>query len=94
MKMLTPRKRFGRRLARMRQRAKLKQTDLSRVLQYSSAQFVSNWERGISYPPVEAMPVLARALKVPARELVNIAYAAKHAELYLERAAALREVRS
>lgn len=33
--------------------AKLKQRDLSRELGYKSAQFVSNWERGISKPPLK-----------------------------------------
>ena len=42
---------FSKRLKTMRVEAGVSQSQLSKRLGYKSAQFVSNWERGLSYPP-------------------------------------------
>ncbi len=40
------------------------QKQVSDELGYSSAQFISNWERGVSTPPLNAIKSLARLYKV------------------------------
>lgn len=44
--------------------AKIKQQDLSRELGYKSAQFVSNWERGISQPPLKDAKKVCKILGI------------------------------
>lgn len=44
--------------------AELSQNEVAKVLGYKSAQFISNWERGISAPPVKVLPVLCKMYKV------------------------------
>lgn len=48
----------------LRLKAELSQREVSEKLGYSTPQFVSNWERGISFPPLEALPELARLYNV------------------------------
>lgn len=38
---------------------------------YTTSQFVSNWERGISLPPFDSLRRLARVLGCSLRELVG-----------------------
>ena len=38
-------------------------------LGYSSAQFISNWERGLSSPPMKTLNVLAQMYKVSTEEI-------------------------
>lgn len=40
------------------------QVELAEILGYSSSQFVSNWERGISAPPPESLQKLIKLLKL------------------------------
>lgn len=54
-------------------KASLSQRDVANRLGYSSAQFVSNWERAISRPPNSAFRELADLFKVPVTKLVNAA---------------------
>lgn len=50
----------GQYLAEARAAAGLSQGDVAKQLEYTSAQFVSNWERGICFPPrVGALKTLA-----------------------------------
>lgn len=66
------RKRIVGRFLRMRRvKAGLTQLDVARHLQYTTAQFISNWERGISMPPLDTLPRLSALLKVPAREFIE-----------------------
>lgn len=44
----------------------LSQADVAKELGYSSPQFVSNWERGISSPPMDAIFKLAKIFDVQA----------------------------
>ncbi len=46
-------------LKQKRIKAGLSQRDVSNALGYSTPQFISNWERGVSTPPMDAMPKLA-----------------------------------
>ncbi len=58
-------------LKSMRQKSGLTQQDLANKLSYSTAQFISNWERGISLPPLEVLPKLSNLCKISARTLVE-----------------------
>lgn len=45
---------LGRYLRTCRRKAKKSQSEVARDLGYGSPQFISNVERGISYPPLES----------------------------------------
>ena len=53
-------------LKKFRMNAGLSQKDVSEALGYSTPQFISNWERCVSYPPVSAIARLAKLFKVDA----------------------------
>ena len=55
------RKELGQHLKASRERANLTQAEVSRRLGYSSPQFISNIERGISVTP---LPTLAKMLRL------------------------------
>lgn len=61
---MTPRQRFGFFLRQARERAELTQLEVARELGWSTAQFVSNFERGISSPPLKAVPTLCKLLGI------------------------------
>lgn len=46
-----------------REKAGLTQDQVAKRFGWQSAQFVSNWERGISYPPIAIIKRLARLYK-------------------------------
>jgi transcriptional regulator with XRE-family HTH domain len=48
------------------------QKDVSDELGYSTAQFVSNWERGLSTPPGRTLRKLAKFYKVSAEDLYEV----------------------
>ncbi len=45
-----------------RSNAGLSQADLATALGYSTPQFVSNWERGVSLPPIKSLKKIGRLL--------------------------------
>jgi len=47
-----------------REKLNLMQKDVSDELGYGSAQFISNWERGISMPPRDAFLPLCKLLQI------------------------------
>lgn len=51
-------------LKESRIRAGLTQKDISKKLGYESPQFISNWERGISSPPLNALKTLIKMYKL------------------------------
>ena len=53
-------------LKTFRTNAGLSQKQVSETLGYGTPQFISNWERGISFPPVNAITRLAKLFKVDA----------------------------
>lgn len=61
--------RLGDFLKEKRERAGLSQKTVSNKLGYSTAQFVSNWERGISHPPVTALKKIAHLYGITAEDL-------------------------
>lgn len=49
--------------------ARLSQKEVAKRLGYTTAQFVSNWERGVSQPPVQVLKKIADLYKTSAEEL-------------------------
>lgn len=74
-------KEFGEYLRELRRAANRSQQDVADVFGYTTAQFVSNWERGQSLPPEGALPKLAKIYGVPVRELIDRMAALKLAKL-------------
>lgn len=52
--------------------AGLSQKDVADKLGYSTPQFISNWERGVSHPPINALKKLGEMYKVSADELFEV----------------------
>lgn len=48
------------------------QMDVANALGYSTPQFISNWERGISNPPLPTLRKLANMYKVSADEMYQV----------------------
>lgn len=59
-------KKLGMQLKQWRSSAGLSQLQVSRGLGYATPQFISNWERGVSNPPVGQIRALSRLYKVDA----------------------------
>ena len=59
-------------LKEKRIRAGLSQKEVAEKLGYSTAQFVSNWERGLSAPPVETLKVIAEMYKINLDEVFQV----------------------
>lgn len=57
-------KKLASELARLRKESGLSQRDVADELGYSSPLFVSNWERGISAPPIKEFRKLAHMYSV------------------------------
>jgi transcriptional regulator with XRE-family HTH domain len=64
------RKRLGAFLKSKRQSAGLTQWFVAEQLGYSTPQFVSNWGRGLSIPPVHTLPALARFYAVSQSDMI------------------------
>jgi transcriptional regulator with XRE-family HTH domain len=62
-------------LKEARTKSKLSQGDLAKKFKFKSAQFISNWERGLSAPPLNKAKKLCDILKVP-KETFKTAYLA------------------
>ncbi|HEX7674057.1 MAG TPA: helix-turn-helix transcriptional regulator [Bdellovibrio sp.] len=56
-------------LKRKRTDAKLTQGQVAEILGYTSPQFVSNWERGLAYPPIETLKRLAKIYGIDLNEV-------------------------
>lgn len=72
---------FGQYLKEKRTRVGMSQSDVSKLLGYSSSQFVSNWERGVSSPPLSIYTKLASLYQVSVEELFHESMEAKVREL-------------
>lgn len=70
--MRRPNNSLGRQLVEMRQNAGLSQRQVSDHMGYGTAQFISNWERGISEPPIDRIPDLADLYHVDADYLFGL----------------------
>jgi len=63
---------LGEYLREKRIAAGLTQTDVSKKLGYTTAQFVSNWERGTSEPPFETLRIVAQIYSIPLEEMLEV----------------------
>lgn len=63
---------FKKFLKEARAMAGLSQRDVADHLGYSTPQFISNWERGVSIPPVNALKKIAVLYHVSAEEVFNV----------------------
>lgn len=52
--------------------ANMTQGQVAEILGYTSPQFVSNWERGMSYPPIETLKQLSRIYSIDQDELFDV----------------------
>lgn len=57
---------------KMRLERGLTQQDVSDYLGYSSKQIVSNWERGVCMPPLNALSSLIKILKLDQEKIFDI----------------------
>lgn len=48
------------------------QLELSQFLGYGTAQFVSNWERGKSRPPIQDMPAICKLLGIDRKTITEL----------------------
>ena len=55
-----------------REEAGLSQHQVALKFKYSTSQFISNWERGISYPPVSQLKALANLYSLEADYLFEV----------------------
>lgn len=75
---------FGTWFKHKRVQADLSQGDIARDLNYSTSQFISNWERGLSLPPRPCIPKLSKSLGVSEREIKSEIFQQKLNELEKE----------
>lgn len=59
-------------LKQKRQKAGLSQSDVARKLGYMTPQFISNWERGVSDPPISTLKKLAEMYGINVEELFEL----------------------
>ena len=64
-------------LQQKRQAAGHSQWDVSEKLGYSTAQFISNWERGVSAPPINILKKIAQLYNTSADELFEVVLSEK-----------------
>jgi transcriptional regulator with XRE-family HTH domain len=50
----------------------LSQGQVAKKLRYTSPQFVSNWERGVSSPPIKILKILSQMYRVSTDELFEL----------------------
>jgi transcriptional regulator with XRE-family HTH domain len=63
---------LGEYLQTMRTKAGLTQREVSLALGYSSAQFISNFERGIAVPPLKKLKVLVKMYDMPVETIMDM----------------------
>lgn len=59
-------------LRESRMKAGLSQMQVAKKLGYTTAQFISNWERGVSEPPLKALKTLARVYSVSMDDIFQL----------------------
>lgn len=61
-------------LKQKREAVKVSQGAVARRLGYSSAQFVSNIERGLCFPPMDALKMMMELYKISGTEMTKILF--------------------
>jgi len=76
---------LGAALRSWREESGLSQREVADALGYSTPQFISNWERGISAPAFDVMPALGRLFDRAPKEIIAVVEACqdelRHAEM-------------
>lgn len=83
LKIKRPFTQFGEYLQAKRTKAGLTQRDVSNVLGYSSAQFISNFERGIAVPPLKKLKVLVKMYDMAVPEVTDMLLEAERTRLQI-----------
>ena len=65
---------FGNRMKEARENAFLSQKELANKLGWTTAQFVSNFERGLSLPPMKSVKTICELLKISEKEVYRLMY--------------------
>lgn len=76
---------MGQYLKQCREKAKLSQAYVAERMGYGSPQFISNWERGISMPPMAAVPKLVKIVPTIKKDRVLDLYMQSTANLIRKR---------
>jgi transcriptional regulator with XRE-family HTH domain len=63
---------LGKYLKEKREGAGFSQKEVADKLGYTTPQFVSNWERGVSQPPLKTLKKIGEMYKVSSDELFNV----------------------
>lgn len=63
---------FSKYVKQKREDAGLSQKQVAEQLGYSTPQFISNWERGISMPPIKSVKKLADIYQTSVEEIFNL----------------------
>lgn len=63
---------FSQYLKQKREAACLSQKQVADRLGYTTPQFISNWERGLSTPPMKALKKIADLYQTPAEEMFDL----------------------
>lgn len=67
----------GQELRQMRIDAKLSQGDVAKHMGYGTAQLVSNFERGLSFPPIKDLEKYAKLYSVPVERIKYLIFSSK-----------------
>lgn len=59
-------------LRKKRELAGLSQKQVAENLGYTTPQFISNWERGLSTPPIKTLKKLADMYSIPKEEIFDL----------------------
>jgi transcriptional regulator with XRE-family HTH domain len=86
-------KALGQELKVLRDSQGLSQHDVAKALNYQNAQFISNMERGLAFPPIKKLPILARILEIDPGDLFDQVSTAKLEIEYNKFMKALRGMR-
>lgn len=65
------RQQLGKFLREKREQANYSQTQVAQLLGYTSGQYVSNWERGLSLPPSKEIWVIAKVYQIPKKQMIE-----------------------
>jgi len=65
-------KSLGEILREYRLKSKLSQLELGKILGYSTGQFISNWERQLSYPPMNKLAQISKVFKLDSKKLFHL----------------------
>jgi transcriptional regulator with XRE-family HTH domain len=68
---------FGEYLKEKRVAADLTQKEVAEKIGYSSAQYISNFERGIALPPLSKLKIMVKLYRMPKAEVIQMVVEAK-----------------